>query len=126
MLAYTSLFVGGALVGLLFFALVQTGDWFRVRAYGLAVGGALGVFSLVIVLVEEPPNSVSYNITVAVLVLGQFLLWGWGLARLYAAVTPPLGLSEAPAPARPALPAERAPVGPAPSGTTPAPTGAIG
>jgi DMSO/TMAO reductase YedYZ molybdopterin-dependent catalytic subunit len=76
-------------VGLLFFSLVKTWEPTRARLYGWAVGGALGAVCLVIVLVEQPPNTIVYDITVAVWVLGQFVLWGLGLARAYVATTAP-------------------------------------
>ena len=47
-LGLASLFVAGLVVGLLFFLLVRTTDDARIKRYGLAVGAALGLFSLVV------------------------------------------------------------------------------
>jgi DMSO/TMAO reductase YedYZ molybdopterin-dependent catalytic subunit len=82
-LAVGSLFVGGLVIGLLFFLLVRTADMRRLRRYGLAVGGVVGVFSLALAFVESPPASVQGKIGAVIWILGLFLLWGAGMARLY-------------------------------------------
>ena len=55
-LAVASLFLAGVVVGLLFFVLVRTADGSRIKRYGLAVGGVVGVFSAVIALVQGAPG----------------------------------------------------------------------
>jgi hypothetical protein len=97
-LAITSLFVGGLIVALLFFLLVKSTDRRRVRRYGLAVGGAIGLFSLVLTLVEGAPAGTGGKIVTVIWVLGLFLLWGLGLARLLLVAFPAPWTAEAPAP----------------------------
>jgi DMSO/TMAO reductase YedYZ molybdopterin-dependent catalytic subunit len=87
-LALMGLFVTGCLVGLLFFSLVRSRDTLRVSRDGRAIGAAVGMFSLVITLIEEPPSSLANAIFVVVWILGLFQLWGWGLARLYLRTRP--------------------------------------
>lgn len=87
-LAIASLFFAGLLIGLLFFALVRTADASRIKRYGLAVGGAAGVFSLVVTLVQRVPAGLAGKVGFAIWVLALFLLWGWGIARLYLATFP--------------------------------------
>ena len=82
-LALASLFVVGLIIGLLFFVLVRTTDHARIKRYGLTVGAALGLFSVVVTLSQGIPASLAGQIGFAVWVLALFLLWGWGLARLY-------------------------------------------
>ena len=88
-LALTGLFVLGWLVGLLFFSLVRSTDPLRVKRYGRAVGGLIGLFSLVIVFIERPPAGITGDVGTLVWVLALFLTWGWALARLYLVVLPP-------------------------------------
>ena len=87
--ALTLLFVAGLVVGMLFFILVNTRDRGRVRLYGLIVGAAGGVFALAITFVDGMEANAAANVLNAVWVLGLFLLWGAGLARLHRAVYPP-------------------------------------
>jgi DMSO/TMAO reductase YedYZ molybdopterin-dependent catalytic subunit len=82
-LAIGSLFIGGLVIGLLFFLLVRTGDERRLRRYGLLAGGAVGLFSLAVTFVQAAPASTGGWIVTAVWILGLFLLWGEGMARLY-------------------------------------------
>ncbi len=79
-LAIASLFVVGLLIGLLFFLLARTTDDARIKRYGLAVGAALGLFSLVVTLVQGIPASLAGQIGFMIWVLALFTLWGWGLA----------------------------------------------
>ncbi len=117
-LAVTGLFVGGALVGLVFFGLVKTSDRVRATRYGMATGGCLGTLSLVITLIQSPSSTPSGDVGIALWVLGVFLVWGWALARLYLLVAP----VAAPSPPRATLAdlaaetapsAEASPAGPA-------------
>ena len=82
-LALSSLFLAGLVIGLLFFALVRTRDPRRIRRYGLGVGAAVGLFSAVITLVQGPPATGVGKAGIVIWVLGFFLLWGWWIARLY-------------------------------------------
>jgi DMSO/TMAO reductase YedYZ molybdopterin-dependent catalytic subunit len=82
-LALAILFVVGCLVSSLFFSLQTSTDRLRVSREGRAAGAALGTFSLVITMIEQPPTGVANGIVVALWILGLFQLWGWGLARLY-------------------------------------------
>jgi DMSO/TMAO reductase YedYZ molybdopterin-dependent catalytic subunit len=82
-LAVTGLFAGGAVLGAVFFGLVRTPDKVLARRYGLALGGALGVFSAIVTLVEAPPATLSTNVGTVIWVLGVFLVWGWALGSLY-------------------------------------------
>ena len=91
-LAISSLFLAGLVIGLLFFILVKIvvkdgAD--RIRRYGLALGAVLGVFSAAITLIQAPPESTAGKVGAVVWVLGFFLLWGWGMARLYLFMTVP-------------------------------------
>jgi DMSO/TMAO reductase YedYZ molybdopterin-dependent catalytic subunit len=81
-LALTSLFVAGCLIGALFFGLVRSQDPPRVSRYGRAVGAVVGLFSLVITFIEQPPG-LAGAVLAAVWILGLFQLWGWCLALLY-------------------------------------------
>ena len=45
-LAIALLFVAGLIIGLAFFVLVRTSDDSRIKRYGLAVGGVVGLFSV--------------------------------------------------------------------------------
>jgi DMSO/TMAO reductase YedYZ molybdopterin-dependent catalytic subunit len=117
-LALTGLFVLGWLVGLLFFSLVRSTDPLRVKRYGRAVGGLIGLFSLVIVFIERPPAGITGDVGTIAWVLVLFVTWGWALARLHLLVLAPgaTALSEptsaAPATA-PAPASEAASVAPA-------------
>lgn len=51
----------------------------------------MGLFSLVITLIQSPPASVGGKIGLVFWVLGLFVLWGWGLARLHLAALPAAG-----------------------------------
>jgi DMSO/TMAO reductase YedYZ molybdopterin-dependent catalytic subunit len=82
-LALGSLFVGGLVIALVFFLLEKGGERRAVRRYALAVGAAVGVFSLVITLLQAPPASIAGKIVAAIWVLGLFVLWGAALARLH-------------------------------------------
>ncbi len=100
LLAVTSLFVGGLVVGLLFFILVKNQDRARVRLYGLIVGAIGGLFVLVVTFVEGVGANTTENVLNTIWIVGLFVLWGAGLARLHLAVYRP-GKSrpqEAPAP----------------------------
>ncbi len=94
-LALTGLFVTGTLIGAAFFLVVRTDERARTRLYGLGLGAALGAVMLVIVLAEQPPNAQDSTAMVVVWVVGQWVLWGLGVARLYSAATPSPGLVEA-------------------------------
>jgi DMSO/TMAO reductase YedYZ molybdopterin-dependent catalytic subunit len=87
-LALGVLFAVGCLVSLLFFSFVRSTDRLRVSREGRAAGAALGIFSLVITVIEQPPSGLANGILVAVWILGLFQLWGWGLARLYLQTAP--------------------------------------
>jgi DMSO/TMAO reductase YedYZ molybdopterin-dependent catalytic subunit len=95
-LAIIGLFVVGAMAGLLFFSLVKTSDRVRAVRLGLAAGGVMGAISLVITLVEAPPATLGGDVGIGLWMLGVFLIWGWGLARLYMLVVPPARPAEAP------------------------------
>ena len=82
-LALSSLFLAGLAIGLLFFSLVKTHDPRRIRRYGLGVGAVVGIFSAAITLIQGPPATGAGKVGSVVWVLGLFLLWGWGIARLY-------------------------------------------
>jgi DMSO/TMAO reductase YedYZ molybdopterin-dependent catalytic subunit len=88
-LALTGLFVLGWVVGLLFFSLVRSTDHLRVKRYGRAVGGLVGLFSLVIVFIETPPAGITGDIGTIAWVLVLFLTWGWALTRLYLVLLAP-------------------------------------
>ena len=99
-LALTSLFVAGLVVGLLFFILAKNRDRGRVRLYGLIVGVIGGLFALVVTFVAGAGAGTAEKVLNAIWIVGLFVLWGVGLARLHGAVYPP-GKSrpqEAPAP----------------------------
>ena len=85
-LAVTSLFVAGLVFGLLLFVLVRTADDPRIKRYGLAVGGVLGVFSAVVTFAQDVPVSVTGKIGFVIWVLALFLAWGCGIARVYVAM----------------------------------------
>ena len=93
LLALGMLFVGGLVIALLFFLLVKTANVRRIQLYGLAVGGAVGVFSLVITFIEAAPAGRGGKIGAVVWILGLFLLWGWGIARLYLHALPRVRLA---------------------------------
>jgi len=88
-LAVALLLVSGVVVGLLFFILVRTRDRGRVRLYGLIVGAVGGLFALVVTLVDGTGTGATQSVLSAVWILGLFVLWGAGLARLHRAVYPP-------------------------------------
>ena len=118
-LAITGLFVGGALVGLVFFSLVKTPDRQRATRYGLVTGGCLGAFTLVITLIQTPSSTPSGDIGIALWVLGIFVVWGWALARLYLLAAPAPAAALAP-PARPVETAPAVAAAPAAEPTPPA------
>ncbi len=82
-LAVGSLFVAGLVVALLFFLFVRTPDRRRARWYALGVGGAMGGFSLAVTLLQDGSVGISDAIVAAIWIVGLFMLWGAGLARLY-------------------------------------------
>jgi DMSO/TMAO reductase YedYZ molybdopterin-dependent catalytic subunit len=82
-LALGSLFVGGLVIALLFFLLVRTADRQRIRRYALGIGAAVGIFSLVLTLLESAPTGITGKIVASIWTLGLFLVWGAALARLY-------------------------------------------
>ena len=84
-LAVALLFLVGLVIGLLFFVFARSARKSRIEQYGLAVGGAVGLFSVFITLVRGLPDSVAAYAVHVVWVLALFVLWGWGLARLYLA-----------------------------------------
>ena len=86
LVAVDSLFVAGLVIGLLFFILMKNRDRQRVRLYGLIVGAVGGLFALVVTFVEGTGAGMTENVLNAVWIVGLFLLWGAGLARLYLAV----------------------------------------
>ncbi len=94
-LATGSFFLAGLVVGLLFFALVRTADSSRIKRYGLAVGGAVGVFAMVVTLVQGVPPGLAGKIGFVVWVLALLLLWGWGIARLYLLTFPAVAAATA-------------------------------
>ena len=79
-LALISLFLAGALAGLLFFSLVRTPDEVRQRRYAQALAGAFGLFSLVLTFFEARPTSTPGAVLDVIWVLGLFQLWGWARA----------------------------------------------
>ncbi len=87
-LAITGLFVAATVVGALFFGFARSADRDRLWRAAAVVAGALGVFSLVLVYVQAPLVTASGAVIDAIWVLGVFQVWGWGLARLCAAVMP--------------------------------------
>ena len=89
-LALSSLFLAGLVIGLLFFTLVKTSDPRRIRCYGLGVGAVVGVFSVVVTLIQRSPAGGAGKVGIVIWVLGFFLLWGWGIARLYLVAFPPV------------------------------------
>jgi len=89
LVAVTSFFVAGLVVGLLFFILVKNRDRVRVHLYGLAVGFVAGLFALVVTLVGDTGAGAAANALNAFWILGLFMLWGLGLARLYRFVHSP-------------------------------------
>jgi DMSO/TMAO reductase YedYZ molybdopterin-dependent catalytic subunit len=99
-LGVTSFFVSGLVIGVLFFILVRNRDRGRVRLYGLIVGAVAGVFALVVTFVEGTGADTQQNVLSAVWIVGLFVLWGAGLARLHRWVYPPEKVrpQEAPAP----------------------------
>ena len=99
-LAVTSFFVVGLVVGVLFFILVKNRGLGRVRLYGLIVGAVAGLFALVVTFAEGTGARTEQNVLNAVWIVGLFVLWGTGLARLYRWVYPPVKSrpQEAPAP----------------------------
>ena len=88
-LALISLFLAGALAGLLFFSLVRTPDEVRQRRYAQALAGAFGLFSLVLTFFEARPTSTPGAVLDVIWVLGLFQLWGWALLRLHRLGYPP-------------------------------------
>ena len=95
-LAIGSLFVGGLVIALLFFLLVKTVDERRLRRYGLAVGAMVGLFSLVVALVQGVPASTAGKIVAVIWVLGLFLLWGYGLVLVHLLAFPVPGAEPLP------------------------------
>jgi DMSO/TMAO reductase YedYZ molybdopterin-dependent catalytic subunit len=87
-LAVASFFAAGLVTGLLFLVLVRTADRARIRRYGLAVGGIFGLFSVAATVVQGVPPSAAGKVGLVIWVLGLFLLWGWGIARLHIATFP--------------------------------------
>jgi DMSO/TMAO reductase YedYZ molybdopterin-dependent catalytic subunit len=87
-LAVTSLFVAGLIIGLLFFLLIRRAGRRRIKRYGLGVGAVVGIFSVVITLIQGPPATGAGKVGIVIWVLGFFLLWGWGIARLYLVAFP--------------------------------------
>ena len=55
----------------------------RVKRYGLAVGGAVGLFSVAVALVQGVPVGVAGRISFSIWALALVLLSGWGIFRLY-------------------------------------------
>ena len=105
-------FVAGLIVGLLFFVLVRTADDSRIKRYGLSLGGVVGLFSVVVTLIQGVPVSVAGKIGFVIWALVLFLLWGWGIARLYVSTSPTAAVAPAKTVAGGALPepADAAPV----------------
>jgi DMSO/TMAO reductase YedYZ molybdopterin-dependent catalytic subunit len=79
-LALSGLFVAGCLIGLLFFSVVRSREPLRVSRYGRAVGAAIGLFSLVVTFIEQPPAGLPADLLTILWIMGLFQLWGWGLA----------------------------------------------
>jgi DMSO/TMAO reductase YedYZ molybdopterin-dependent catalytic subunit len=86
-LAIFTLFLAGLVVGLLFFVLIRGAGRRRIQVYGAAIGAVLGAFSAATALTRGPEGPWS-KAGFATLVLALFLLWGWGLARVYLASIP--------------------------------------
>ena len=63
----------------------------RVKRYGPAVGGAVGLFSVAVALVQGLPASVAGKMSVSIWALALVLLSGWGIFRLYATTFPGSG-----------------------------------
>jgi DMSO/TMAO reductase YedYZ molybdopterin-dependent catalytic subunit len=87
-LAIALLFVAGMVIALLFFVLVRTTDSSRIRRHGSMLGAAVGLFSAVVPLTQGVPASATAKIGFVVWVLVVFVLWGWGIARLYELTLP--------------------------------------
>jgi DMSO/TMAO reductase YedYZ molybdopterin-dependent catalytic subunit len=95
-LAAGSLFLAGLIIGLLFFVLLCKTGKSRLQGYGLAVGGAVGLFSVATTLTRGVPAGVASKVGFAILGLVLFCLWGWAMARLYLLTI--RGVAAAPAP----------------------------
>ena len=123
-LALATLFAAGAVIALLFFLFVPDRDRRNVRRSALAVGAVLGIFSLVITLLQAAPDSIAGKIVAAIWTVGLFLLWGTGLARLYGLAFPAVapGPTAAAAPALAQAPAPPLAPAPAPATTSAAAT----
>jgi DMSO/TMAO reductase YedYZ molybdopterin-dependent catalytic subunit len=105
-LALSGLFVAGCLVGLLFFSVVRSREPLRVSRYGRAVGGVIGLFSLVVTFIEQPPAGLPAQLLTILWILGLFQLWGWGLALACLRTAP--AAAEAPPPQAAPAPASSA------------------
>jgi DMSO/TMAO reductase YedYZ molybdopterin-dependent catalytic subunit len=94
-LALVSLFFAGLVIGLVFFLLVRAADETRIKRYGVATGAVLGLFSAVVTLVQGVPGGFGGKAGLVIWALALFLLWGWGLARLYLGAFPTAGPASA-------------------------------
>ena len=106
-LALSGLFAAGCVIGLLFFSLARSREALRVSRYGRGVGAALGLFSLIVTYIEQPPAGLPAILLTILWILGLFQLWGWGLALLYLRAAPaaaPAAPGTAVAPGTPAAP----------------------
>ena len=101
-LAVASFFAAGLVVGLLFFVLVRTTEGLRIKRYGLAVGGVIGLFSVAVTVVQGVPLSTAGKVGFMIWVLGLFLVCGWGIALLRVATFPAAATAPAQASAEPA------------------------
>jgi DMSO/TMAO reductase YedYZ molybdopterin-dependent catalytic subunit len=90
-LAITSLFVGGAVLGAVLFAALRSADAGRAPRYGMMLGGAVGIFTAIIAVVQTT-NAAAGPVVTVVWVLGVFVLWGWALGRLYEVAVPAGGV----------------------------------
>lgn len=88
-LAIFTLFIAGVLVGLIFFLVARLRSRRRLCLVGVAVGGALGVLSAVILLIQRPPSGMVGKVGAVVWAVGFFAVWGWALGRLFWYLFPP-------------------------------------
>jgi DMSO/TMAO reductase YedYZ molybdopterin-dependent catalytic subunit len=87
-LAITSLFVAGWLTGAVFFAVAVGKSGPRVKRAGVMTGGALGLFTLVILLLDRPTAGFLSTLGLGLWVIVPFAVWGWALAAMSVAAYP--------------------------------------
>ena len=109
-LALTGLLVTGAVVGLLFFVLVDSEDRLWVTRAGELLGVALGVACFLIALAASPPATFGSHAVWALWIVGSVFVWGWALARLRLAVARRGGPAPLAVPATPDSPSAYIPL----------------